>query len=53
MSAEERSFLERRAEEEVERAQRSADPKVVRFHYLLMEAYLERLYGQSEPSARP
>jgi hypothetical protein len=41
------AYFERRAEEELEHATRALDPKVVRFHYLLTELFLERLYGTS------
>lgn len=51
MSSEERLYLEQRAEEEVERAQRASDPKVVQAHYVMTEAYLDRLYGNSRPQA--
>lgn len=43
MSAEEEAYLQRRAEEEVERARTSDDPVVVHFHYSLSELYFERL----------
>ncbi len=40
---EDRAYFERRAEEEIERARESADPRSVAIHYALSELYLERI----------
>jgi hypothetical protein len=45
MSDEERAYFYRRAEEEVERAQSSAETAATVFHYQLSELYLERVFG--------
>jgi hypothetical protein len=50
MSAEDADYLQRRAEEEVERARLSDDPIVVHFHYALSELFFERLRGGAEPA---
>ena len=42
------TYFTRRAEAELEQAQRATNPQVVRAHFLLAEAYLERL----QPDAR-
>ena len=42
------SYYTRRAEAELDQAQRATNPKVVRAHFMLAEAYLERL----QPGAR-
>ncbi len=39
----ETSYYRRRAEAELEQAQRATKPEVVRVHYELSQAYLERL----------
>ena len=52
MSADDEAYYQRRAEEEVERARRSEDPRIVDFHYRLTELYLDRLYGPA-PRAEP
>jgi hypothetical protein len=43
MSINDEVYYRRRAEEEVERACASDDPRVVQFHYVLSELYLDRL----------
>lgn len=40
---EELDYLQRRAEQELEMAQRSASPEATAAHYQLAEAYLERM----------
>ena len=40
---EDRAYFERRAEEEIERARESSDPRSVAIHYALSELYLERI----------
>lgn len=42
-SGEDLQYLQRRAEEELEAAQRSTVPEVTAAHYQLAEAYLERI----------
>ncbi|QQV77936.1 hypothetical protein H5J25_04075 [Sphingomonas aliaeris] len=42
------SYFTRRAEAELDQAQRATDPKVVKAHFMLAESYLERL----QPDAR-
>jgi hypothetical protein len=39
----EKSYLQHRAETEVERAQQATQPNVVRAHCVLAEAYLDKL----------
>ena len=44
-------YLERRAEAELEAAQRARHPNAVRAHYVLASLYLDRLYrpnGEAE-----
>jgi hypothetical protein len=45
MSADDEAYYQQRAEEEVERARRSTDPRVVDFHYRLTELYLDKVHG--------
>lgn len=42
------TYFTRRAEAELDQAQRATNPQVVRAHFMLAEAYLERL----QPDAR-
>lgn len=42
-----RAYFERRAEEEIERARESDDPRSVAIHYALSELYLERVDAAS------
>ena len=42
------TYYRRRAEAELEKAQQDGRPEVVRVHYLLAEAYLERV-ATAEP----
>ena len=44
MIEDDKDYYTRRAEAELERAQRAKKPEVVKAHYLIAEAYLERLY---------
>lgn len=44
MCAEDLAYFERRAEEELELAQRSSHPEAVKRHYLLAGLYLDRVY---------
>ena len=48
MFEDDNTYFTRRAEVELEQAQRATKPEVVRAHYQLAEAYLERL----QPDAR-
>ena len=43
MSGHDRAYFQRRAEQEVEAAQRSDKPEAVAIHYQLAERYLDRL----------
>jgi hypothetical protein len=43
MIEDDRSYYQRRAEAEIERAQEAILPQAVRAHYQLAEAYLERV----------
>ncbi len=51
MSRQDGAYYQKRAEEEVELAQRSTDPVAVQFHYAMTELYLEKLHGP--PSRAP
>lgn len=46
-----REYLERRAEDELELAQHASHPAAVRAHYQLLGHYLDRLYsdGPADP----
>jgi hypothetical protein len=44
------SYLERRAEQELELAQSSTHPAAVRAHYQLAGFYLDRLYCETDSS---
>jgi hypothetical protein len=50
MSSHEMSYLELRAESELELARRATHPAAVRAHYQLAEMYLDKLYGD-DPNA--
>ncbi|MGZ8998699.1 MAG: hypothetical protein ACXW2T_07585 [Allosphingosinicella sp.] len=47
MARDEKDYLEKRAEAEIALAQRATDASVVRAHYELATAYLERIYGDT------
>jgi hypothetical protein len=51
MSHEELSYFERRAEEEIALAQQASHQAVVRAHYELASAYLERIHGDEPRSS--
>ena len=51
MSVEEAEYFERRAEAEVILAQQATDGRVVRAHYELAAAYLDRVHGDSPKSS--
>jgi len=44
-----REYLERRAEDELDLAQRASHPAAVRAHYQLLGHYLDRLYSVDAP----
>jgi hypothetical protein len=51
---EERRYLERRAEDELDRAQEAMHPAAVKAHYELLGYYLNRLYPESRrPGGEP
>ena len=47
--ADERAYFSRRAETELNMAQRAAAPEAVRAHYTLAGYYLDRVYGEDRP----
>ena len=51
MSADERDYLERRAEEEIFLAQAAEHRRAVQAHYELASAYLDRLHGEAPRSS--
>jgi hypothetical protein len=52
--ADDQSYYERRAEIELEMAQRAKHPEAVRAHCGLADLYLERVYGSTiAPFSRP
>lgn len=46
MSQEDRDYLERRAEAEIELARNASNERVVQAHYDMASAYLDRIYGE-------
>ncbi len=46
------SYFQRRAEQEVEQAQRATQPEVVAVHYALANHYLERMAQSKDESDR-
>ncbi len=50
MTKEQVAYLEMRAEQEIEAAQASSDPRAVRAHYLLAGYYLDLIHN---PDATP
>ena len=52
MSQRDIDYYQRRAEAEIELAQRSDDFRAVRAHYELASAYLDRIHGET-PHAGP
>ena len=50
MSQEDLSYYEKRAEAEIELAQKATHIDVVRAHYQLANAYLDRIHGE-QPAA--
>ena len=51
MKGDDFAYLEVRAEEELECAQKALDSRAVKAHYELAEAYLGRIYGEDPASA--
>ena len=51
MSSQDGDYYQKRAEQEVELAQRATDPVAVQFHYAMTEHYLEKLHGAPAPAA--
>ena len=51
MSREEMDYYERRAEAEIELAQRARHVRAVQAHYEMASAYLDRIYGETPASA--
>ena len=51
--ADEEAYFYRRAEEEIERARASADPRLVSFHYRLSALYLDRAFGAAAGTEPP
>ena len=51
MARDDLDYYERRAEAEIALAQRATHASVVRAHYELASAYLDRIYGSSEQAA--
>ena len=47
MSREEDDYYQRRAEAEIELAQRAECPQAVQAHYQLASAYLDRIHGDT------
>ena len=52
MSREEMDYFERRAEAEIELAQRARHVRAVQAHYEMASAYLDRIHGDT-PSSGP
>jgi hypothetical protein len=52
MNAQDGSYMLARAEEEIQSAQRSADPKAVSAHFRLAELYLDAVYGADDPRTK-
>ena len=46
MAGDDIEYLEKRAEREIEMAQRAEDRRAVQAHYEMANAYLERIHGQ-------
>ena len=51
MSNDERDYYERRAEAEIELAQRAGHEAAVQAHYELASAYLDRIHGDAPRSS--
>jgi hypothetical protein len=53
MARDDRTYLEQRAEAELDRAQQASHPAAVRAHYELLGHYLNRLYPGDPPDGPP
>ena len=54
MSPDDHAYFQRRAEAEIELAQRARHQRVVQAHYELASAYLDRIHADAgEPAGRP
>ena len=54
MSHEDLDYYQRRAEAEIELAQRADNTRVVQAHYALASAYLDRIHGtDAQPDSAP
>ena len=51
MATEDILYYERRAETEIELAQRARDSRAVKAHYDLANAYLEKIHGDKDRAA--
>ncbi|MGE5721839.1 MAG: hypothetical protein ACM3YM_05190 [Sphingomonadales bacterium] len=49
MCEDDRAYYQRRAEEEIARAQGSTDERLISFHYTLAGFYLDRAFGSGDP----
>ena len=49
MAQEEKNYFESRAEAEIRLAQKSANVQAVQAHYQLATAYLDKIYGETDP----
>jgi hypothetical protein len=53
MSRDEVDYFQKRAEVQIELAQRAENPSAVKAHYQLASAYLDRIDGASPKAAAP
>lgn len=53
MSRDDPDYLEQRAEAEIDMARSATDPRVVRAHYELATAYLDRIHPEEAEEAPP
>jgi hypothetical protein len=49
MESEDLDYYERRAEAELDLARNASEPKVVKAHYELANAYLDLIHGEPDP----
>jgi hypothetical protein len=50
MKSDDQSYYLRRAEAELDRAQRASHPAAVKAHYVIANHYLDRAYGKPRPA---
>ena len=50
MSGDDVAYFQRRAEDEIEAAQRASNSEAVQAHYTLASAYLDRIHGDAPQS---